>query len=135
MALDGNDVTRAPEWTAGLDLTYEFQLGDWGDVRAIAGVYYEDESTFYYAIDPPSEGFPGGTPVPDFNTYLEDHTLVNVSLTYTHASGKWWVAGFGKNITDERYRNASQYVGGLWTFSTYAEPEVWGVEVGVKLGE
>jgi len=95
----------------------------------------QDESTFYYAIDPPSAGFPGGTPVPEFNTYLQDHTLINASVTFTHASEKWYVAAFGKNLDDERYRNAAQYVGGLWTFSTYAEPRVWGVELGIKLGD
>lgn len=135
VSLDGNDVTRAPEWTAGLDVTWQFQVGNWGDITAIAGIYYEDESTFYYAIDPPSEGNPGGTPVPQFNTYLEDHTLINASVRYTHASGKWYVAAFGKNLDDERYKNASQYVGGLWTFSTYAEPRVWGVELGISLGD
>jgi iron complex outermembrane receptor protein len=131
--LSGNDVTRAPELTGGIDLTYT-HTADWGEIRAIGGVYYEDESTFYYAVDLPSEGFPGGTPVPEFNTTLESHTLVNASLTYTHASGAWYVAAFGKNLTDERYRNASQYVGGLWTFSTYAEPRVWGVEIGARFG-
>ena len=58
---------------------------------------------------------------------------MNASFTYTHGSGKWYAAVFGKNLTDERYRNASQYVGGLWTFSTYAVPRVYGVEFGVSL--
>jgi len=131
--LSGNDVTRAPELTAGFDLTYNTTIGGLGDLRAILGVYYEDESVFYYAVDAPSPGFPGGTPVPQFNTILQDHTLVNASLTYTHSSGKWFASVFGKNLTDERYRNASQYVGGLWTFSTYAEPRVYGVQIGVSL--
>lgn len=131
--LSGNDVTRAPELTAGIDLTFKKQMGDGGELRAILGAYYEDESVFYYAIDAPSPGFPGGTPVPQFNTTLQDHTLVNASLTYSHSSGKWYASVFGKNLTDERYRNASQYVGGLWTFSTYAEPRVIGVEFGVSL--
>jgi iron complex outermembrane receptor protein len=132
-SLSGNDVTRAPELNAGLDLTYVYPA-DWGQVRVIGGVYYEDESTNYYAVDAPSDGFPGGTPVPDFNTTLQSRTLFNASVTYTHPSNGWYVAAFGKNLTDERYRNASQYVGGLWTFSTYAEPRVWGVELGAKFG-
>jgi len=131
--LSGNDVTRAPETTAGIDLTYDMPIGDAGGLRAILGVYYEDESVFYYAVDAPSPGFPGGTPVPQYNTILQDHTLVNASLTYTHSNGRWYASVFGKNLTDERYRNASQYVGGLWTFSTYAEPRVYGVEFGVSL--
>ncbi|TDJ45882.1 MAG: TonB-dependent receptor [Gammaproteobacteria bacterium] len=132
-SLSGNDVTRAPEWQAGVDLIYDFQLGNVGDVRAMVGVYYEDESVFYYAVDLPSDGFPGGTPVPEFNTVLEDRTLVNASLTFTHSSGMWYASLFGKNLTDEIYKNSSQYVGGLWTFSTYAEPRVYGLELGVTL--
>lgn len=132
-SLSGNDVTRAPEITAGLDLTYRQPVGDWGDIRAMAGVYYEDESVYYYAIDPPSPGNPGGTPRSEFNTHIQSHTLVNVSATFTHASDKWYVSAFGKNVTDERYRNASQYVGGLWTFATYAQPRVWGLELGIRL--
>lgn len=132
-SLSGNDVTRAPETTAGIDLTYNMPMGDAGSLRAILGVYYEDESVFYYAVDAPSAGFPGGTPVPQYNTILQDHTLVNASLTYTGSSGNWYVSVFGKNLTDERYRNASQYVGGLWTFSTYAEPRVYGFKFGFSL--
>lgn len=134
VSLSGNDVTRAPEVTAGLDLTWNGRLGNAGSLRAIAGVYYEDESVYYYAIDPPSAGFPGGTPAPDFNTNIEERTLVNVSLTYTSPNENWYASVFGRNITDERYRNASQYVGGLWTFSTYAPPSIWGVELGINLG-
>jgi len=120
--LDGEDVTRAPEWTAGIDLTYVYDWSNIGSLRAIAGIYYEDESTFYYAADGSA-----------FNTEIEDHTLINASLTYTHRSEKWFVSLFGKNLGDTTYKNASQYVGGLWTFSTYAPPLTYGMEVGVNL--
>jgi iron complex outermembrane receptor protein len=83
-------------------------------------VYYEDESTFYYAADGEQ-----------FDTFLQSHTLVNANLTWTSSNGIWYLSAFGKNLTDERYRNASQYVGGLWTFSTYAPPRTYGVEVGI----
>jgi iron complex outermembrane receptor protein len=120
--LSGEDVTRAPEWTMGFDLTYTYDWANVGNFRAIAGWYYESNSTYYYAADGSA-----------FNTHIQGHTLVNANLTYTHPSEKWFVAVFGKNLTDEIYRNASQYVGGLWTFSTYAEPRTYGVEIGVKL--
>ena len=120
--LSGRDVTRAPEVTAGLDLTYDTTVGTLGNLRAMTGVYYEDASTFYYAADGPA-----------FDTEIEEHTLINASLTYTHSSDSWYISVFGKNLSDERYRNASQCVGGLWTFSTYAPPRQWGVEVGVSL--
>ncbi|UCG72908.1 MAG: TonB-dependent receptor [Chromatiales bacterium] len=124
--LDGEDVTRAPEWTMGFDLTYSYDWANIGNFRAIAGVYYEDESTFYYAIE-------GDQVLSQFNTEIEEHWLVDASVTYTHRSEKWFVSLFGKNLNDTTYRNASQYVGGLWTFSTYAPPRTYGIEVGVSL--
>ena len=54
-------------------------------------------------------------------------------MTYTHSSDKWYVSLYGKNLTDEIIRNASQYVGGLWTFSTYAPPMTYGLEIGITL--
>ena len=132
-SLAGQDVARAPEWTAGLDLTWDVPIGGLGDLRSVAGIYYEDENVFYYAIDGASPGFPGGTPNPEFNTIMQSYTLVNASVTYTHSSGLWYASLFGKNLTDERYRNSSQYVGGFWTFATYAEPLTYGVEVGISL--
>ena len=59
--------------------------------------------------------------------------LLNASLTYTAQNDRWYVSLFGKNLSDERYRNASQYVGGLWTFSTYAPPREYGVEFGFRM--
>jgi iron complex outermembrane receptor protein len=118
--LSGRPVTRSPEWTAGVDLTWQHSLSGGSGLRALIGVYYEDESTFYYAADGEQ-----------FDTFLQSHTLVNANLTWTSSNGIWYLSAFGKNLTDERYRNASQYVGGLWTFSTYAPPRTYGVEVGI----
>jgi iron complex outermembrane receptor protein len=119
--LSGRPVTRAPDWTAGIDLTWSHTLQGGSGFRALAGVYYEDESTYYYAADGEQ-----------FDTSIQSHTLLNANLTWTAASGTWHLSAFGKNLTDERYRNASQYVGGLWTFATYAPPRTYGVEVGIN---
>jgi iron complex outermembrane receptor protein len=119
--LSGRTVTRSPEWTAGLDLTWTSELSGGSMLRALGGVYYEDESTFYYA--PVGDG--------EFDTFLESRTLFDANVTWTAPNGMWWVSAYGKNLTDERYKSASQYVGGLWTFSTYAPPRTYGVEVGI----
>jgi iron complex outermembrane receptor protein len=126
--LSGRDVTRTPEFSFGADITYDTQLGTIGNLRAQASVYYQDENTFYYAAEP---SLPDGGE--QFDTKIEDYTLVDAFLTYTHRSDKWYVSIYGKNLTDEIYHNASQYVGGLWTFSTYAPPRTYGVELGITL--
>ena len=130
--LSGRPVTRAPEWQFGADLTYDTPLGSIGNLRAQASLYYQDENTFYYAAAAPGIDPPGFDPSP-FDTKIESYTLVDAFLTYTHSSEKWYFSIFGKNLTDETYHNASQYVGGLWTFSTYAPPRTYGAEIGINL--
>jgi iron complex outermembrane receptor protein len=126
--LSGRDVSRAPEWQLGADLTYDTQLGNIGSLRAQASVYYQAENTFYYAAEPLQPD--GGE---QFDTVIESYTLLGAFLTYTHSSDKWYASIYGKNLTDERYISASQYVGGLWTFSTYAPPRTYGIEFGISL--
>ncbi len=68
-----------------------------------------------------------------FDTVIESYTLVDAFVTYTHSSDKWYFSIYGKNLTDERYHSASQYVGGFWTFSQYAPPRTYGAEIGITL--
>lgn len=117
--LSGRPVTRAPEWTAGIDLTWTKNLSNGSNIRSFFGIYYEDENTYYYSGDGEQ-----------FDTFIESHTLFDANVTWTSPTGDWWVSLYGKNLTDERYKSASQYVGGLWTFSTYAPPLTYGMEVG-----
>jgi iron complex outermembrane receptor protein len=119
--LSGRTVTRAPDLTAGIDLTWTSVISNGSGLRALVGLYYEDESTYYYAADGEQ-----------FDTTIQSHTLLNANFTWTAPSGKWYMSVFGKNLFDKRYRNASQYVGGLWTFATYAPPRTWGVEAGIN---
>jgi iron complex outermembrane receptor protein len=126
--LSGRDVTRTPEFQVGADLTYDTQLRTGGSLRAQASIYYQDENTNYYAAEPLLPD--GGR---QFDTKIDSYTLFDAFATYTHSSEKWYVSIFGKNLTDEIYHSASQYVGGLWTFSTYAPPRTYGIEFGVSL--
>jgi iron complex outermembrane recepter protein len=121
--LSGRTVVRAPEVTAGIDLTYFQALqNDWGDVRWNFNFNYEDENTYYYNDDLGEA----------FDTVLEERTIVNLSATWTDASERYHVSAFGKNLTDDRYQTAAQAVGILWTFSNYGPPRTYGVEVGAK---
>jgi hypothetical protein len=101
-------------------------------LRAGANIYYQDENTFYYAAAAPGIDPDGFDPSP-FDTVIESYTLLDGFLTFTHSSEKWYASIYGKNLTDESYHNASQYVGGLWTFSTYAPPRTYGIELGITL--
>jgi iron complex outermembrane receptor protein len=121
--LSGRTPTRSPEWTAGFDLTYVRPVGA-GIVTLNGNVNYEDESIYYYS-----------NVTEDFDTTLQAKTLLGLSATFADADDRWFVSVYGRNLSDERYRTASQAVGALWTFATYGEPRTYGVEVGFKFAK
>lgn len=117
----GREVVRAPDVTAGIDLTYIQDITS-GTLRWNANFNYEDENTYYYNDDIGSE----------FDTVLEKRSILNASVTWTSTDGRYFASLFGKNLTDDRYKTASQAVGVLWTFSNYGPPRVIGVEAGFR---
>lgn len=121
--LTGRTPVRSPEITAGVDLTYHQALqSDRGNVRYNFHFNFEDENVYFYNDDLGEE----------FDTILEKRTIVNLSATWTDSTDRYTVSAFGKNLTDDRYKTASQAVGTLWTFSTYGPPRTYGIEFGAK---
>jgi iron complex outermembrane receptor protein len=124
--LSGLTLTRTPEWKAGINTLYTHDAFggrmDWNMV-----VSYEDENVFYYADR--SKGLGA-----EFDSFLDEKTLLDASVTYTAEDGRWFVRGFGNNLTDERYRVASQVVSNLWTHSQFGMPRSFGVQLGLKFG-
>ena len=120
----GRDLVRAPEITAGVDLTYNQTLASGGSIRWNTNFNYEDENIYYYNDDIGEQ----------FDTILEARSILNFNVTYSSPDESYYVAVFGKNLTDDRYKTASQAVGILWTFSNYGPPRTYGVEVGFRTG-
>ena len=120
----GRDVTRAPDFNGGFDATYTMDLAAGATLRFNLNYKHEAENTYYYADDL----------TPEFDTVLEQRDLVNASIAWESADATWHAALFGKNLTDDRYKTASQSVGVLWTFSNYGPPRSYGVEVGYRFG-
>ena len=114
---------RAPKWTATLDGTYDLDLGGAGGLTLNANVNHTSRNLFTQSIT-----------TPDDNTFLDARTLVNASLTWRDASDAYFVRGIVRNLFDERYKAASQTVGGLWTFTIYGPPRFVGIEAGFKFG-
>lgn len=44
-------------------------------------------------------------------TQIDSRTLINVDVAYHSASGRWTLAAYGRNVTDERYDNARLNLG------------------------
>jgi iron complex outermembrane receptor protein len=89
--LSGNDVTRAPEWTAVAAIDYQYPLRKRGTLGARAEYNYR--SDFFYT--------PANVP-----EYAQDaFGLLNLILRYEPASEKWYLFASGRNLGNTDYFN------------------------------
>ena len=119
--LSGSPVTRAPEVQFTIAGTYTHDWASYGELAWNLRVAYEDESVFSYS-----------DVADEFNTTLDEKTLIDASVTFTQADDKWWLRLVGKNLTDERYRTGSLSVATLWVMSAYGQPRFFGLEFGTN---
>ncbi|MCG8440235.1 MAG: TonB-dependent receptor, partial [Caulobacterales bacterium] len=117
----GRPLTRTPDTTWTLFGRYEQPVASNLMLRLGATASFEDDQVFNYS-DLGSQ----------FDTTLNSRTLVSVTAEVGDAGDAWFIRGFGRNLSDERYRTASQPVADLWVFSQYGEPRTFGVEVGAR---
>ncbi len=117
-------LDRAPKWQWTVDATYAAPLSD--DLKLVVNgnIAYQARNLFTQSIDEP-EG----------NTFLNARTLMNASITLSDADDRYYVRLVGQNLTDKRYRTASQNVAGLWLNSQYGAPRYFGVELGVNFSD
>ncbi len=122
----GYDLTQAPcerapelQWT--LDATYQTPIGNALKLVVNAHVNYTDKNLYTQSIQSP-----------DFNTFLDSRTLLNASITISDRDDKYFGRIIGKNLTDTRYKVATQVVAGLWTFANYGPPRFLAGEIGVR---
>jgi iron complex outermembrane receptor protein len=123
--LSGLPLTRTPEWKWGINGLYTHEAFN-GRMDYNAVLSFEDKTIFYYADRSIGLG-------PEYDSFLDEKTLLDASITYTD-DGEWFVRLFGNNLTDERYRVASQVVSNLWTHSQFGAPRNYGLQVGMKFG-
>ncbi len=55
-------------------------------------------------------------------------------LSLTGAEDRYFVRAYGRNLSDKRYRIASQSVATLWTHSQFGAPRSYGIEFGMNFG-
>jgi len=115
-------LDRAPEWQWTLDATYQFNFLN-HKMTVNGNAAYTSRNLFTQSISSEAD-----------NTFLDARTLFNASVTFAHPDDNYYVRFLARNLTDERYRTASQTVGGLWTFTLYGEPRWFGFEAGMKFG-
>ncbi len=121
--LSGLPVPRSPKNSASLTAIYGWDLAASGKLQLTGEFYHEDKNLFYISA--------AGR---QYDAYLDAKNLINLSLGWTSESGQWSARLYGKNLSDERYRVASQSVATLWTHSQFGEPRNYGLQLGYKFG-
>ena len=89
--LSGNDLVRAPEWSATGAVNYERPLRKLG--RFSVRLEYSYRSGYFY------------TPENDPNLAQDAFGLLNAFVKFEAASGAWYVFASGRNLTNEDYFN------------------------------
>ncbi len=114
-------LDRAPKWQWTVDATYQVPLGSNHKMVLNGNAAYTARNLSTQAIDTPFG-----------NTFLDARTLLNASLTLAQADDRYFLRLLGRNLSDARYRTASQNVAGLWQNSQFGPPRFYGVEVGFR---
>jgi iron complex outermembrane receptor protein len=122
IVLSGLPITRAPKTKGALFGNYRWTAGS-GAVDFTGSVAYEARNIFYYSDAGRA-----------FDAFLDQKTLLDASVQYTGADGRWFLKAYGKNLGDKRYRIASQSVATLWTHTQFGEPRVFGLQGGINFG-
>jgi iron complex outermembrane receptor protein len=120
--LADSPLDRAPPWQWTLAANYFVPIGGF-KLTFDGSVAYVSRNLFTQSITDP-EG----------NTFLNARTLVDASITFSDIRDRYYVRLLAQNLTDQRYRTASQNVAGLWLNSQYGPPRFFGVQAGFNFG-
>ncbi|MAA88204.1 MAG: TonB-dependent receptor [Haliea sp.] len=125
------EVPYSPEFNGGVSATFFQELSSGSMLTYNLNVHYQGEAE----VNPAPASFQGGTlenPIlrQKANTQLEERTLLNAYVTWESPDSEFKVSLYGKNLTEEIYRNSANPVANLWNFTTYGPPRELGIQVG-----
>ena len=112
-------MPNAPEWVANLTLGYTLPIGQNGEIFAFTDWAWRSEVDFLLY---------------ESREFRSDDMLEGgLRVGYSHDGGKWEIAAFGRNITDED--NVIGFIDFNNNTGFVNEPRVWGIEVGYEFGD
>lgn len=130
---EGDDLsgepTGIPEWSLAGGFTYQWMMGDAGDLRLSLRHAYRGKTRC--SAESEAQGTCGVSPVLRLG---ESQERTDVRLGWSSASGKFGMAVYGNNVFD------NQYVTALGTYgktvlgtvgARVSDPATWGVEMSV----
>jgi len=114
--LKGRQIAFSPDFTLGLTVAYDANLGDAGTLTSSVGFFYSDS---YQASD---QGY--------LHALQDSYTQTDVRLTWTSENGRFNITGFVQNIEDEAVVSRGNVFGATLNTQQYAPPRIVGVSVG-----
>jgi iron complex outermembrane receptor protein len=116
--LDGRQMPFAPDFTARVGATYDFELGNGGTLTPGTNIYYStafSTNDFDYAFGE-----------------QDSYARLDLNLTYRPQSDAWSLAVFGNNITDQAVLTRTVRFGQNAIVQSFAPPATYGVRFGVQ---
>ena len=115
--LSALELARAPKFTFSLGLTYTFAVGNMGDV--ILNARWAHASKMFLDANNRSQ--------------RKSTNLIDASISFEDADGRYRVSVFGRNLTDDVYLSSETLVANLLNSRTSNPPRRWGIEIGWDL--
>jgi iron complex outermembrane recepter protein len=114
--LHGVHMQHVPDWTATLGPRFTTGMTHTGEYSVAANIYYTSE--FFFS--------PSGT------QFLQpSYTTVALRAEWKDPSKRYFVALYGDNLSNARYRTQVQE-NGFGIGASWSAPATWGVELGAK---
>lgn len=118
-SIDGNRLSRAPEWQIYLAANYEFEVGDLGYLALRADWKYQTE-VFFLEVNQGD------------NTFREGPSNeLGLRATLTTLDDQLDISVFGQNVTDNRYVTQVTQLGSFPN-GALNEPRKWGVQAKLR---
>ncbi|MBL8549452.1 MAG: TonB-dependent receptor [Hyphomonadaceae bacterium] len=115
----GNTLPRSPENKYNLGVQYRFDLADAGSIVMRADYTYQTE-IFLEASNTPLEVQP-------------DYDMIDARVAYESAGGRWELAAWGKNLTDELVlTHSTAFAPFQQRLNIYQPPETYGLTLTVR---
>ena len=125
--LSSMTVPFSPELNVGIAATYSLDLSSGDSLTFNGSIHYQDEmETQPY----PADAQAAGVLRTKKYTQVEERTLVGAFVRWDSADDSFNITAYGRNLTDERWRQSANAVAGLWNFTRYAPPREMGIRIG-----
>jgi outer membrane receptor protein involved in Fe transport len=127
----GNRLPNSPRFSLSGSVDWTFELGSLGSITPRYDFSYTDDTYFDAEEGRGNVGFDGTNDLPDFTTGQRAYVLHNVRLTYRPLNANLEIAGWVRNITDQRYKtfafDVSQF--SQLVLNLVGDPRTFGMDI------